>query len=914
MLSFPSTLNESKHMYGVGKSSEFESVFDIERLRALNLNSSTPVLQELLKEQNINIGSFSGRPIVNNISINTDTSAEYAKVYYEDPLTLPSKLIATAKDYEWVYNVRAKSILNIYKADKSLVMDIAHQSVVPSMFSSQHGINALGMMPNVPLLNDIWNDPKEDIVNNNDVSISDEEAKDYWIKKKAGNTNDPGKLGEAIVQFGIESNNRSNFGGNLINETKTDMLKDTEYMEQKRTKEFNSINNQRKEIAARLSNCSIRELCTLSKKPNSILGQARYKYADFMYCKDLGKVPNNRLITLRRFAHPVGDHIFEMTNPKYAKNESYSFKQAGDIGRLIAWFDTDDNKLEDIIKFSYHASWKPLESKIEEKDGTADDSTSGILGMIANAMNPQYNAAVAQGHAGTHSVIGYLGGRLGIDVTQGIGKNKDILRNHDKNKVYEPKDRIASTHIYDGNLLFNNQFTLTFSYVLRGYENINPKSAFLDLIGNILEVTYRRGKFWGGSRKVIGPNANVPMFNKVHQFIDDAWDKAEGFLGALASGNINIGDILGSIAQGIGGFFSNVLNAAEKMITNPGEAAQQYATYMSSLCKKYNISGALKGYLKNAVGRPQLLAWDSLLSGADVGLWHVTIGNPKNPIVAMGNLILEDATITQSGPLGLDDFPTELKVTVSLKHARPRDITDISKMYTKGLESLYKDFANHNMTDFYKMQSGSQELNYISKNENENGDTSVEAGAYDKKETPESIQKTNAKAAEAEKQREAAAAAKQQASEKWNKNREAEKNRLGKEWDSTYGSKNTTTPQEGSNTTPTSKTQTTPNENTNVDKETYIAEGLKKWEEDPTNKNPSIEEHNLNEHWKHSAEVQNNLDAYKAAVEALANDEYLGYSNDNDGPWVTNDQEARIVQSNNYSFVMTRLNIDENAV
>ena len=918
MLSFPSTLNESKHMYGVGKSSEFESVFDIERLRALNLNSSAPVLQELLKEQNINIASFGGRPIVNNISINTDTSAEYAKVYYEDPLTLPSKLIATAKDYEWVYNVRAKSILNIAKADKSLVMDIAHQSVVPSMFSSQHGINALGMMPNVPLLNDIWNDPEEDVVNNNDVSISDEEARDYFIN----NIQDPKEKENAINNFDAFNNvYKSTHGIDLYEAGRNGLRNDPKYetyMKEKRTKEFNTINSQRKEIAARLSNCSIRELCTLSKKPNSILGQARYKYADFMYCKDLGKVPNNRLITLRRFAHPVGDHIFEMTNPKYAKNESYSFKQAGDIGRLIAWFDTDDNKLEDIIKFSYHASWKPLESKIEEKDGTADDSDSGILGMIANAMNPQYNAAVAQGHAGTHSVIGFLGGRLGINVTQGIGKNKDLLRNHDKNKVYEPKDRIASTHIYDGNLLFNNQFTLTFSYVLRGYENINPKSAFLDLIGNILEVTYRRGKFWGGSRKVIGPNANVPMFNKVHQFIDDAWDKAEGFLGALASGNINIGDILGSIAQGIGGFFSNVLNAAEKMITNPSEAAQQYATYMSSLCKKYNISGALKGYLKNAVGRPQLIAWDSLLSGADVGLWHVTIGNPKNPIVAMGNLILEDATITQSGPLGLDDFPTELKVTVSLKHARPRDITDISKMYTKGLESLYKDFANHNMTDFYKMQSGSQELNYISKNENENGDTSKEAASYNDK-TPETIQTTNNAAKKAEEERDKANAAKQQAHTAWEAKRKDEENRLGKEWESKYGSNNTTTPQDnkkqknGSDTTSTNGQPTAPNENTNVDKETYIAEGLKKWEEG--NKNPSVEEHNLNEHWEHSAEVQNNLDAYKAAVEALANDQYFGYTMDNDdGPWVTNDQEARIVQSNNYSFVMTRLNIDENAV
>ena len=46
-----------------------------------------------------------------------------------------------------------------------------------------------------------------------------------------------------------------------------------------------------------ITDCSIRTLCTLSKTENSSLGQARYKYADFMYCKDLGKVSNNHLIT-----------------------------------------------------------------------------------------------------------------------------------------------------------------------------------------------------------------------------------------------------------------------------------------------------------------------------------------------------------------------------------------------------------------------------------------------------------------------------------------------------------------------------------------------------------------------------------------------------------------------------------------
>lgn len=100
----------------------------------------------------------------------------------------------------------------------------------------------------------------------------------------------------------------------------------------------------------------------------------------------------------------------------------------------------------------------------------------------------------------------------------------------------------------------------------------------------------------------------------------------------------------------------------------------------------------------NALGRPAMYAFNSLLKGDDIGLWHLTIGNPKNPIASIGNLILEDATIEHSGPLGLDDFPSEITVTVKLKPGRSRDATEISRIYTKGIGSIYMSsaFANYN--------------------------------------------------------------------------------------------------------------------------------------------------------------------------------------------------------------------------
>ena len=611
MKSFPSTLNESQNMYGSTRSQSYTNTFDIERLKSLNLTKNAAVINTMLNDNNINISNYQSYPnmtIANNPNEIGDGNNEDNKIYYENPLELPSEIIALAKDYDWVYKNRVKSIVNFNKTgNDSGEVDIANTSVAPSMFNPMYGISILGITRNTPLIND---------------------TNDYIIDGD-------------------------------------------------------------------ISDCSIRTLCALSKHANSPLGQARYKYADFMYCKDLGKVANNHLITLRKFAHPVGDHIFEMTNSNMISG-NYSFKTEGDVGRLVTWFGTDDNRLEDICKFSYNATWKELESQIDQLDSTADDETSGIVGLLSNSFNPAYSEAVNAGEAGNHSIWGWLGSNFmgGIGL-QGIGKNNGLLRNYDNNKVYTPLNTIQSTNIYEGKLIFSHEFTLNFSYKLRAYDNINPRSALTDLIGNILEVTYRRGKFWGGDRKIIGPAQNLAPFDKVSKFIDNAFDETGGFMKELMSGGLNMQDLLGKL----GSLGKNIVSAGRDFIEQitSGQLGETIKNW-------YDTSGAasgLKGLFKNALGRPTLYAWQSLLSGDDVGLWHVTIGNPRNPILAMGNLIMTNAQISHSGPLGIDDFPSELKLSVTLKHARPRDITEIGRMYTKGAGAIYHTFAHHNLDDFF---------------------------------------------------------------------------------------------------------------------------------------------------------------------------------------------------------------------
>ena len=454
-----------------------------------------------------------------------------------------------------------------------------------------------------------------------------------------------------------------------------------------------------------ISKCSIKELCALSAKNESILGQARYKYADFMYCKDLGKISNNHLITLRRFASPVGDNIFRSAA---MDDDQSNIQMAGDIGRLIAWFGTDDNKLEDILSYEYEATWKPLKAEIQQLDSQEDDDGRGPLGKLINSLTPSYNHATANGIA-NGGALNWLMGRMGMSTSSATYASNDVAlgRNYDKNKVYEPQDTIQDTHTYEGKLIFNHEFNLTFSYKMRAYDAINPKSAFLDLLGNILTVTYRNGHFWGGKRQILGPQPNISGWKKADAMVNQAAGMTGTIIDNLREGRsaeafAMVGGMMSNMLKSAGidvnGLTSGIESAASKLMNGDVKGAADSAgtalsratgSFVDKIVKQSDIPAAIGGIIKNKLGRPALYAFDSLLTGDNVGLWHVTIGNPKNPIASFGNLILTKAKITHSGPLGIDDFPTELKLTVTLKHARGRDAVDISKMYTKGENGIY---------------------------------------------------------------------------------------------------------------------------------------------------------------------------------------------------------------------------------
>jgi hypothetical protein len=424
--------------------------------------------------------------------------------------------------------------------------------------------------------------------------------------------------------------------------------------------------------------CTIQDLVEASAA--GLMGRQVYNYSDFAYCKHLGKIPNNYLITLRRFGAPCGDRIDIRPYSNIVGLDKQLQQHMPDIGRLITWMGTPGNEMSNILKYSYQMQWEDLEAKLEDVDGHGDDG--GTLSSIFNMANSNYRKQVMQGvsgknYAGKKYIDGMLG-PSGASSTDPPYPSAEWQKQYDSTKVYGPVDVIDKTKKRKRGLVFEQKFTLTFDYELRSYYGVNGKAAMADLLANILATTYTHGTFWGGERRFIGAAqdnifANLPIYTLANS-------------GGLNNPSAVLEAFIDSVHQGA------------KAFTNSAEG-ETTIDKIKNLAK--DIGGMLLGGMLNKLGRPHKYALASLISDAPVGCWHLTIGNPKSPILEVGNLICTGSEIEHYGPLGLDDFPTGIRVRVNLEHGKPRDIVGIEQMYGRGDTRIYAPLGGK-VLDMYK--------------------------------------------------------------------------------------------------------------------------------------------------------------------------------------------------------------------
>jgi hypothetical protein len=385
-----------------------------------------------------------------------------------------------------------------------------------------------------------------------------------------------------------------------------------------------------------------------------------YKPADFLYSKYYKKIPVNHLITLRRFPTPVGDNIYNYNvRPLESETESVDVTQVAGVTAVTYLGETAGNKLEDLLKFSFGLNWKDVKGEMESvQSNKSDDYTQ----------QPFYSKLGGMGEAVQDAAKGVSSGAK-FRAQNGAGSSTaDRLGTTYANFVLGPINVVNDTTIRDTGIKFANDINLAFEYELKSLSYINPKIAMIDIISNMLTMTTNNAQFFGGGHRYYGSAGYV--------------GSAFGDPNLLRSGDFGgyMGSVVSSVETGMKGLFGD---------SNGNFDASSIVDGLKKVGKTA-LGNMLGGFLGGQVGgQTGTAATKALISGDPTGDWHVTVGNPLNPIVMMGNMTCTNTTMTLGKGLGYDDFPMEVKFEVELKHGKPRDKGDIESMFNAGQGRIY---------------------------------------------------------------------------------------------------------------------------------------------------------------------------------------------------------------------------------
>ena len=442
----------------------------------------------------------------------------------------------------------------------------------------------------------------------------------------------------------------------------------------------------------------------------SIIGglSAPYYWKDFLYCKHYGTIPNNYMITLRRFPTPVLDNL-SLPGEKHSIKSSESY-HAGGAGRPVAqavtWFGGNTgNALTELITFSTGIVWNPTSQgavltqeafskgffqdgpikffggamqKISEDMGNAFDATAALAEGIMIATDPDETISKGIRAKGLRDLAKERAGIMG-------------------EYLWTSVDVVTDGYTRGTGLSFTWEgLSLIFEYELSSIGEVNSKAAFLDLMGNLLSIGTNYGNFLTPD---IRYNSNFPAigFPGGDEGLQEYYKDPMGWLLTYGSkiANVTGGSDSSETPETVGGDQGGTDEASiakiKEIYTRLGKnSGNNIADTLNEITNA--LGDDASRFLKTAMTGEFIEKYQaplSFLTGAPIGEWHVVIGNPCNPIAMIGNLLCEGVTIEFGDTLGPDDFPTTMKATFTLKHARNRERGEIESIFNRGDGRLY---------------------------------------------------------------------------------------------------------------------------------------------------------------------------------------------------------------------------------
>jgi len=435
--------------------------------------------------------------------------------------------------------------------------------------------------------------------------------------------------------------------------------------------------------------------------PSKIMGgsSAPYYWRDFLYCKYYGAIPNNYMITLRRFPAPMRDNLSIPT--QLLQSNLYRKKGAGrPVAQAVTWWGSDTgNSLNDVLSFSTGLKW---DSKTQAEIANVEGFDQGFFKTVLGR-----GLGTAAGTIGAAGLLASLGDAAAVAISSTDSGNQVVTRNkinaalRDKfstnngplsDFIFNPVDTVDSTYFRARGLEFEaGPIELKFHYELTSVGEVNTKAAMVDIIGNLLALGTNYGNFLTPDVRYDNgfPAIGFPGGDKgLLKFYSSPLEWTKTAIKFLADPN-------GTTLE------DPELEEFRRAQTEINQAVQQLESVISQITSDdtdfdklaKEIDGPLGNVLAFALADDlieKIAVPLSLKTGAPVGEWHLVVGNPMNPIAMIGNLICKGVKIEFGEVLGPDDFPTEVTATFTLEHGRDRERGEIESMFNRGDGRLYQ--------------------------------------------------------------------------------------------------------------------------------------------------------------------------------------------------------------------------------
>jgi hypothetical protein len=402
--------------------------------------------------------------------------------------------------------------------------------------------------------------------------------------------------------------------------------------------------------------------------PGKKLYERKYSYSDFLYLKHYHPFNNNRLITLRRYMIPVYDECRVAI-----KDATPDLRRP--IAQAFTYLDYSNNSLNTLTKMTVQINTKDIKGA-----GVDSNSTPTTLTEAADVLGLKDSTGVLVSDATQQvgiKMLSLLSGQTAQDKFSSWTSAYDPWSNGPlQDLVYGPVNVITGAKIRGRGLTFSHigDLKIQFEYSSKTIEHVNQKAVMLDIFSNMLALTYNHALFWGGENRFLIDRANFPLVRAeaMYQFLK----------------NKNISDASQNVAGSASTIFSNIENIFKSVSSgNLGEIfSNQNIEGIKSFFTQYALleNDKLKNFQKSI-----LEGTKAELTGAPSGEWHLQVGNPFAPIMMLGNLWCTQCDFEFNNELSIDDFPTELKFTCTLKPGRERDASDVQSIFNSGGGRIY---------------------------------------------------------------------------------------------------------------------------------------------------------------------------------------------------------------------------------